>query len=180
MNPDQPPVTGGDPDELFAGLLRAFDAIGNTPYRLDRGPTPSLTFEVKTPIGCDEIEDAADLAARRAVVDGAVRDAVFRQIQQLAEAADLAHRSGCVLCVHDGPAAEVFRDESFIVDEPYTVRVRQRAHLLMPGQRCAANPRTQYVGTAVDEVARETGAAPLPWDDWDDWRYGRPPTPPAP
>jgi len=177
VNPDQPPATGGDPDEVFAELLRAFETISNTPYRLDRGPTPSLTFEVKTPIGRDEIDDAGDLAARRAVVDGAVRDAVFRQIQQLAEAADLAHRSGCVLCVHDGPAAEVFKHESFMADDPYSVRVRQRAHLLMPGQQCAANPRTQYVGIAIDEVARETGAAPLLWDDW---RYGRPPAPPVP
>jgi hypothetical protein len=173
VNPGQPPVIGGDPEDVWADLRRAYEAVMAAPYRTDRGPTPLLTFKIDTSISHAEINDPdlPDLAARRAVIDDAVRDAIFQQVQQLAEAAETARRSGCVLCVHDGPAAEVVQDESFLADEPYTVQVRQRAHLLMPGQQCATNPRTQYVGTAVDEVAQEFGAAPLLWDDW---RYGGP------
>lgn len=132
MTGDDPASAGCDP---LTDLIRTFRAASdNTAYRPELRISPRLRFSTETPVTDDEL---GPVETYRTVIDAIVQDAIFRQLQEVAAAAETARKAGCRLCVHEPPTADILRAEDLWMEDRFTVRVRQRAHLLWPGQTCA-------------------------------------------
>lgn len=169
MSPDQPPVTGGDPKDVWADLLRAYDTVKDAPFRPDHWFDPSLSPsvypEVRVPLNRDYLALAEEDSDRYVeAMDKALLKAVLNVAEQvnayLGQCAPLL-RHGFTLCEHEDRS----RMEHGLTDQltpEDRVVVRKRIHLLNPGQACAHTPRIQYVGTVVDEAVREWGGGLAP------------------
>jgi hypothetical protein len=139
MPDDAPPVvTTPDP---VADLVKAYKLINDAPLGVDRPPAgPWHRFEASRTI---DVEDTINAPDPHGLVQDTLAALTDEAWGKLKVAADLARRSGCALCVHDGPTSMI--EEPFDLErDQYRMRVRVRAHMLWPGQQCAHLPRTEY------------------------------------
>lgn len=130
-----PKVTKPD---LIADLVKAYKLIRDAPYRRDMGDPSWHRFETTGTVDAEDVTAAPGDHIERTVA----RLTVGAQEKLMAAAAEVV-RAGCTLCVHDGPTATIDPMIDFERDQ-YVMRVRIRAHALLPGQECVHVPRTQY------------------------------------
>lgn len=137
--PDTTPPTVTTPDPV-ADLVKAYKLINDAPLGVDRPLAgPWHRFEASRTI---DVEDTIGAPDPHGLAQDALTALADEAWGKLKVAADLAWRSGCVLCVHDGPTSMI--DPFDLERDQYRMRVRVRAHMLWPGQECAHVPRTQY------------------------------------
>lgn len=128
-------MTGPDP---AADLVKAYRLVRDAPYRVERPPPHWYRFAVDETVGAERSTEFMEATVLR------LANETWGQVK---DAAALARRAGCALCVHDGPT--VMTDDPLdLAADTVRVRVRIRAHMLWPGEQCAHVPRTQYGETA--------------------------------